>query len=253
MHGDAVHLRDDTHFVHGDGAPPFVTLNQGEERAGGDVDPVQTTAHPSSSLVEVDRGGLLEQVTHDGGEQAKGTAGLGHHLGQGADGNLDAHHVSEELGHAVIGQVLVHRQVDGQGAHSWAVTRRCRGLWWCRCLGLASTRTTATLHAVLGDVRLDRGQLEDLAPLDTHHIGVGEVGATVRAHRRSVGQHLVGFGHLGQVFPLCARLLAWTTFRGPPLGAIGGRGLGESLCRGRHRRVAWVLAQSLLEVSEARP
>jgi hypothetical protein len=45
---------------------------------------------------------------------------------------LDAHHVGEELGHAVIGQVLVH----GQSTYAWAVTgaRWLLGVWvpWSR-------------------------------------------------------------------------------------------------------------------------
>ncbi len=34
---------------------------------------------------------------------------------------LDANHVGEELGLAVIGQVLVHRQVDGRSTYAWAI------------------------------------------------------------------------------------------------------------------------------------
>lgn len=102
-------------------------------------------------------------------------------------------------------------------------------------------------------MRLDLGPLEDLATLDPDDLGAGEVGTTVRAPCRRVGQHSVGIGHLGQVLALGARLLARPTFDGPPLGSIGGRWLGWTLGRGRHGRVARVLAQSLLEVGQARP
>ena len=85
------------------------------------MDPVQTTAHPGAGPSKWTAGTSWSR-SRTSARIAEGTAGLGYHLGQGADGDLDTHHVSEELGHAVIRQVLVHRQVDGQGADSGAIT-----------------------------------------------------------------------------------------------------------------------------------
>jgi hypothetical protein len=100
---------------------------------------------------------------------------LGHHLGEGPDGDLDAQDVTEEPGHAVIRQVLVDGQIGGQGAHPGAVAGRGGGRFGCSGLGLAPARTPSAFHAVLGDEGPHRWELEDLAPLDADDVGIEEL------------------------------------------------------------------------------
>ena len=105
-------------------------------------------------------------------------------------------------------------------------------------LGLAPTRTAQLHQLVLGDMGSGPRHLEDLAALDRRRPRPRTARPHRRAQRRrSMRDHLVGIGYLGQVMALVAGLLA-----GPPLllrpalGAVGRR-LGQPLGRGRHRGV----------------
>lgn len=158
----------------------------------------------------------------------------------------------EQLGHAVVGKVLVDGQVGSQCPHPGPVTRRGDGLGWRHGLGLAAASAPAALHAVLGDERPDRWQLEDLAALDADDVYVVEIPTTATARCWRMGLYLVGVLHLGQVLAFCAGLLPRASLGGSSFGPVGNGRLGEQLCRRRHRRVARISTQALFQIGDAR-
>ena len=103
---------------------------------------------------------------------------------------------------------------------------------------------------MLGDERPHRWQLEHLATLDVDELGIGQVTAAATARRGRVHAHVVGDLHLGQVLALGPGLFARASLCGTSFSPIGDRGLSEPLGRRRHRRVARVPAQSLLEICD---
>jgi hypothetical protein len=143
------------------------------ERGRGDVDPVQAALDPSARLVEAHRRRVFEQGGDDIEEQAQAATRLGYHCLDGAHWHRRRQDVGEDLGEAVVGHVLVDRQVHAQCPNARPITRRGPGLVRSRCLGFTTTRAAQFHQLVLGDMRWGPWHLEDLAPLDRHDLGLG--------------------------------------------------------------------------------
>jgi len=200
--------------------PALVDHEEGVERRAGDVHPVQTRRYPGARLVEVDQRGVAQQVRDHITEQAEPAAGFAHHLGDSAHGDRHAEHVAEQFGEALVGEVLVDGKVNRQCPDARAVARWSRRLGGRLSLGFAPTGAPAALHAVLGDMRPHRGELEDLAAFDVDDLCSGEVCAAARAHTGCVGDHLAGIVHLGEMLALGTGLLPRPALRRPTLGPV---------------------------------
>ena len=119
------------------------------QRCRGAVDPVELARHPPAGLVEVHGVGLAQRAPHLVGEGFGQLSGLGHHLGQRSHRYRDPEQIAEQLGHAPIGQVLVHGQVGGERPHAVAIGGRSGGLGREGGLRLAATAAPPTLGDVL--------------------------------------------------------------------------------------------------------
>ena len=103
---------------------------------------------------------------------------------------------------------------------------------------------------VLSHVGADLREIEDLADLIVDHLGIAQLRPAVRARRRRMDKHLVGVGHLREVLALRAGLLCLAACLCPALLAVSGGGLSEPFGRGRHRGVARVAPEALLEIRQ---
>ena len=92
-----------------------MAVEEGQGGVGGAMDPGQSSLHPGPGLVEVHGIGLAQEHPYVLGELGGPRGRLADHVREGADGDLLAQHVGEELGRALEWQVLVHGQVGGQG------------------------------------------------------------------------------------------------------------------------------------------
>ena len=133
--------------------------------------PVQPAGDPSPGLVEVDRWGVLQLLSRSVQEEPEATCCFLNHRGERAGRHVDAEHVVKELCHAVIGEVLVDRQVASERPDPGSVTTRGAREGRDLRLGLTSARTSPALDPVLGNHCTDRRHVEDLASIDPHHLG----------------------------------------------------------------------------------
>jgi hypothetical protein len=171
MDGDAAHLRNDAEILHGNSPAPLVAVEEGQQAIGGVVHPVQPAGDPSPGLVEVDRWGVLQLLSRSVQEEPEATSCFLNHRGERAGRHVDAEHVVKELCHAVIGEVLVDRQVASERPDPGSVTTRGAREGRDLRFGLTSARTSPALDPVLGDHCTDRRHVEDLASIDPHHLG----------------------------------------------------------------------------------
>lgn len=89
-----------------------------------------------------------------------------------------------------------------------------------RRFGLETTGAPHLQKLVLGDMGSRTWNLEDLAPLHRHDLGVGAVSRARRATLHPVGDHLVGVGDLDQMMAFVPWLLAGSALGLAPLGSV---------------------------------
>ncbi len=107
MDGHAGKARQHPSGVHRRHPPLGMDGVEREFVRGGRMDPVQPPGHPGAGLVDVDDGGRLELLADGCQHAVQATRALGHHRGQAAGGDRGAQAVGQQLGAAVIRQVLM--------------------------------------------------------------------------------------------------------------------------------------------------
>src|ERR1019366_5277862 len=120
-----------------------------------------------------------------------------------------------------------------------------------RLCGAAAPAPPAFGH-VLGDHQADLGKVEYLTAFGADDLSVVETGSTRRARGRCVVDHVIGIHHRGEVLARCPGLLALLATSGTTLGPRWRGRLREPFSRRRHRGVAGVPAETLLQVGQLR-
>ena len=120
---------------------------------------------------------VAQQHPHILQESTGGIGRLAEHLRERPDRDVLSQHVAKQLRHPVELQVLVHRQVRGEGPPARPVTRGGGDRRGEQRLGLTSTRAPTTLDDMLGDMQADLGKVEHLAALRADEFSVGEIRA----------------------------------------------------------------------------
>ena len=184
--------------------------------------PEQAPLHPGAGLVEMDGRGLLHQLLRDLEEQLEGPAGVGDRRDERPDRDRHAEHVGEHLGHALVGEVLVDREVAGKGPDSSSVAGGRDRLWRRGCLLLVAAATSSALETNLGHIGTDPWELEDLAGLDAE-LAASKVRPGSLAAPGAVHEDLAGIVDPGGVCSLRPGLLAGLALCHPALLAVQNR------------------------------
>jgi hypothetical protein len=165
------------------------------------------------------------------------TLGLRKQAADPPGGDLHADQVGQGLGGAGHGQVLVGQQVRTHPRDHRPEDRRGGGLRRELPRAQAPAGTAQSLDDMGGDHDRRGGDVEDLAGLGGHHLGVGQGCTAARTDRGRVGDDDVGVGHPGQVGARGTGLLALgplgLAFARPPLApGLLGLVLGQGATRG---------------------
>ena len=214
--GLPVIVDNDAGDIHQEAAALGADAIEGQQRGGGDMQPLRSAADPKAGFIHVLDRRRCDMVSHDIGEALEAPGTVLADPGDGRGHQLHPEEIGQQLDQTLLGQQLVVQEIEHESADPRAVLHgRVDAVGKRRPRLRAAGGASAIVCTMFGDdERLRLGQIEHLPGAVADARVRIEARAAPRAGRRVMIDDVIGISDLPQglafVTPLPARLLGRT-------------------------------------------
>ena len=164
IQGLPVIVDDDAGDIHQKAAALGADAIKGQQRRGGDMQPLRSAADPKAGFIHVFDRRRCDVVSHDIGEALEAPGTVLADPGDGRGHQLHAEEIGQQLDQTLLGQQLVVQEIEHESANPRAVLHgRIDAVWKRRPCFRAASGASAIVRTMFGDDERPRlGQIEHL-------------------------------------------------------------------------------------------